>query len=164
MSILQGHVTDAFTKYQAYLNHGTFKHSYSFHKCRIAVNLSDSKNYTRDDFNHDVMNAVYGYAAMSVGYFFAGAIQVDLHRIPIEVPDFQVTSFLIICENINNRMRREFVRCILKQDISWFDKNNSGTLAIKLFDDLERVKEGTGDKFGMIFQLSSQFLTGTVIW
>jgi ATP-binding cassette subfamily B (MDR/TAP) protein 1 len=52
----------------------------------------------------------------------------------------------------------------VKQDISWFDNNNSGTLAIKLFDDLERVKEGTGDKFGMIFQLMSQFFTGTVIW
>ncbi|PAV82741.1 hypothetical protein WR25_16150 [Diploscapter pachys] len=134
MSILQGRVTGAFAKYQSVLTN---------------VSLPGNENYTEDEFRHDVMYAVWGYAGMSICYFFSGAITV--------------ASFLIISENISNRLRREFVRCILKQDISWFDNNNSGTLAIKLFDDLERVKEGTGDKFGMLFQFTSQFLTGFVV-
>ncbi|PAV82879.1 hypothetical protein WR25_21147 [Diploscapter pachys] len=134
MSILQGRVTGAFAKYQSVLTN---------------VSLPGNETYTPEDFQHDVMYAVWGYAGMSICYFFSGAITV--------------ASFLIISENISNRLRREFVRCILKQDISWFDNNNSGTLAIKLFDDLERVKEGTGDKFGMLFQFTSQFLTGFVV-
>ncbi|RCN50058.1 ABC transporter, ATP-binding protein [Ancylostoma caninum] len=64
---------------------------------------------------------------------------------------------------MSNRIRRRFVQAILRQDIPWFDKNNSGTLATKLFDNLERVKEGTGDKIGLMFQYTSQFLTGFII-
>ncbi|CAI5448149.1 unnamed protein product [Caenorhabditis angaria] len=134
MSILQGRVTDAFIKEQ------------------FAINVNHDPlytNYTNTDFSHDVMGIVWDYAAMTVGMWAAGQITV--------------TCFLYVCEQMNNRMRREFVRAILRQDISWFDTNHSGTLATKLFDNLERVKEGTGDKVGMAFQFFSQFLTGFIV-
>ncbi|GMT26053.1 hypothetical protein PFISCL1PPCAC_17350, partial [Pristionchus fissidentatus] len=49
------------------------------------------------------------------------------------------------------------------QDISWFDMNTGGALATKLFDNLERVREGTGDKMGLAVQCMSQFVVGFVI-
>ncbi|CAI4223777.1 unnamed protein product [Auanema sp. JU1783] len=102
-----------------------------------------------DKFQHDVMNVVYGYIYMTVGVFLAANIQV--------------TCFLIVCEQMSNRVRRKFVRAVLRQDVAWFDKNNSGTLAIQLFDNLERMKEGTGDKIGLMFQYFSQFITGFIV-
>lgn len=66
------------------------------------------------------MNVVWGYAGMAIGIFTAASLQV--------------TFFLIVCEQINNRMRRKFMEAILRQDIPWFDKNNAGTLAPKLFE------------------------------
>ncbi|KAK6748563.1 hypothetical protein RB195_001282 [Necator americanus] len=134
MSILQGRVTQAFVNEQMY---------------RTNTTPGPSFHYNDTDFNHDIMNAVYGYTGMALGMFLAANIQVS--------------CFLIVCEQMSNRIRRKFVQAILRQDIPWFDKNNSGTLATKLFDNLERVKEGTGDKIGLMFQYTSQFLTGFVI-
>uniref|UniRef100_A0A7I4YIV3 ABC-type xenobiotic transporter n=3 Tax=Haemonchus contortus TaxID=6289 RepID=A0A7I4YIV3_HAECO len=133
MSIIQGQVTQAFVKEEMYKTH----------------TLPGPIHYNDTDFTNDVMNAVYGYTGMAVGMFIAANVQV--------------TCFLIVCEQMSNRIRRKFVKAILHQDISWFDKNNSGTLATKLFDNIERVKEGTGDKIGLIFQYTSQFVTGFVI-
>ncbi|ETN80778.1 ABC transporter, ATP-binding protein [Necator americanus] len=82
MSILQGRVTQAFVNEQMY---------------RTNTTPGPSFHYNDTDFNHDIMNAVYGYTGMALG--------------------------------IN----------------------------------LERVKEGTGDKIGLMFQYTSQFLTGFVI-
>ncbi|KAK5983675.1 hypothetical protein GCK32_013813, partial [Trichostrongylus colubriformis] len=132
MSILQGRVT------QAFVNEEMFKTN---------TTPGPSFHYNDTNFTHDVMNAVYGYTGMAVGMFIAA--------------NLQVTCFLIVCEQMSNRIRRKFVKAILRQDIPWFDKNNSGTLATKLFDNLERVKEGTGDKIGLMFQYTSQFITAT---
>ncbi|PIO59293.1 ABC transporter, ATP-binding protein, partial [Teladorsagia circumcincta] len=71
--------------------------------------------------------------------------------------------FLTVCENLVNQLRRQFFKSILRQDITWFDKNNSGTLATKLFDNLERVKEGTGDKLGLMIQFVAQFFGGFIV-
>lgn len=35
---------------------------------------------------------------------------------------------------MNHRMRKEFFKAIIRQDIGWFDKNQSGTLTAKLFE------------------------------
>ncbi|KAJ1366072.1 Ubiquitin carboxyl-terminal hydrolase isozyme L1 [Parelaphostrongylus tenuis] len=75
----------------------------------------------------------------------------------------QTTCFLTVCENIVYKLRREFFKAILRQEIAWFDKNSSGTLATKLYDDLERVKEGTGDKLGLMIQYVAQFIGGLTV-
>ncbi|VDL67333.1 unnamed protein product [Nippostrongylus brasiliensis] len=75
----------------------------------------------------------------------------------------QTTCFIAVCENLVNRLRRKFFKAILHQDIAWFDTNNSGELATKLFDNLERFKEGTGDKIGLTIQYIAQSLGGFAI-
>ncbi|VDM75530.1 unnamed protein product, partial [Strongylus vulgaris] len=67
--------------------------------------------------------------------------------------------FLTVCENLVNQLRREFFKAIMRQDITWFDKNHSGTLATKLFE----VKEGTGDKLGLMIQFVAQFFGGFIV-
>ncbi|PAV65224.1 hypothetical protein WR25_20742 [Diploscapter pachys] len=100
-------------------------------------------------FNHDVIQNVMKYVYLGIGIFCAAAIQT--------------TCFLTVCENLINRLRRHFFKAIMRQEIAWFDKNHSGTLGTKLFDNLERVKEGTGDKVGLMIQFIAQFFGGFIV-
>ncbi|CAI5451390.1 unnamed protein product [Caenorhabditis angaria] len=103
----------------------------------------------KQQFSHDVIQNCLNYVYIGIGIFFSGLIQC--------------TFFLIICENLVHRLRKQFFRSVMRHEIGWYDKNTSGTLATKLFDNLERVKEGTGDKVGLGFQLLAQFIGGFVI-
>ncbi|VDL62378.1 unnamed protein product [Nippostrongylus brasiliensis] len=71
-------------------------------------------------FEHDMIQNCLKYVYLGCGIFLAALIQA--------------TCFLTVCENLVNRLRREFFKAILRQDITWFDKNHSGTLATKLFE------------------------------
>uniref|UniRef100_A0A7I4YQ55 Multidrug resistance protein 1 n=2 Tax=Haemonchus contortus TaxID=6289 RepID=A0A7I4YQ55_HAECO len=100
-------------------------------------------------FEHDVTQNCLKYVYLGCGIFAAATIQA--------------TCFLTVGENLVNQLRRQFFKSILRQDIPWFDKNGSGTLATKLFDNLERVKEGTGDKVGLMIQYVAQFFGGFIV-
>ncbi|KAK5970204.1 Multidrug resistance protein pgp-1 [Trichostrongylus colubriformis] len=104
---------------------------------------------TIQQFEHDVIQNCLKYVYLGCGVFTAATIQA--------------MCFLTVCENLVNQLRRQFFKSILRQDITWFDKNNSGTLATKLFDNLERVKEGTGDKLGLMIQFVAQFFGGFIV-
>ncbi|CAJ0565333.1 unnamed protein product, partial [Mesorhabditis spiculigera] len=100
-------------------------------------------------FKHDVIQACIKYAVI-------GAV--------IMASSFtQITSFMLSCENVTNRMRRAFFKAIMRQDITWYDRNHSGTLATKLFDSMERVREGLGDKLGLMVQFTAQFFGGLTV-
>ncbi|XP_046390861.1 ATP-dependent translocase ABCB1-like isoform X2 [Ischnura elegans] len=62
-----------------------------------------------------------------------------------------------------NHLRRLFFAQVLRQDIGWFDKNQSGDLSAKLSDDLERIREGLGCKFSMVLQFVSTFIAGIIV-
>lgn len=106
-------------------------------------------NYTTKQFSDDVIDKVMWSVYMGIGLFLSALIQV--------------TCFLVASENMMHRMRKSFFKSILRQNISWYDMNNSGTLATKLFDNLERIKEGTGDKVALAIQFTAQFFGGFVI-
>nr|AJM87336.1 P-glycoprotein [Cylicocyclus elongatus] len=120
----------------------------------VSQNFMDvTGNYTDPNlihqFEHDVIQNCLKYVYLGCGIFAAATIQA--------------MCFLTVCENLVNQLRREFFKAILRQDITWYDKNNSGTLAPKLFDNLERVKEGTGDKLGLMIQFVAQFFGGFIV-
>ncbi|VDL73433.1 unnamed protein product, partial [Nippostrongylus brasiliensis] len=79
-------------------------------------------------FEHDMIQNCLKYVYLGCGIFLAALIQA--------------TCFLTVCENLVNRLRREFFKAILRQDITWFDKNHSGTLATKLFEYDQALMEG----------------------
>ncbi|CAJ0587561.1 unnamed protein product, partial [Mesorhabditis spiculigera] len=130
--------------------------SETFINLRNAQELRDIGNttiveYNRalDKFTDDVITACIKYTVIGV--------------IIMACAFLQTLCFMISCENVCNRMRRDFFKAIMRQDITWFDKNHSGTLATKLFDAMERVREGLGDKMGMMVQFTSQFFGGLIV-
>ncbi|GMS96197.1 hypothetical protein PENTCL1PPCAC_18372, partial [Pristionchus entomophagus] len=148
MAILQGKISNAFINEQVFVDNGRDE--------TIPINNQTDVNgnqiltyWKEDDFFNQVMGVIWAYAVLSVGTFTAAFIQVS--------------CLLYVSENMMDRLRRNFMRSILRQDIAWFDMNTGGALATKLFDNLERVREGTGDKMGLAMQCAAQFVVGFVI-
>uniref|UniRef100_A0A914DVT8 p-glycoprotein n=1 Tax=Acrobeloides nanus TaxID=290746 RepID=A0A914DVT8_9BILA len=87
--------------------------------------------YTMHDFSHDVVKNCLEYTYIGAIVFAAAMTQV--------------TCFLIVGENNSHRMRKSFFRSLLRQDISWFDKNSSGTLTSKMFEYDKALDAGKKD-------------------
>uniref|UniRef100_A0AC35TT20 Multidrug resistance protein 1 n=1 Tax=Rhabditophanes sp. KR3021 TaxID=114890 RepID=A0AC35TT20_9BILA len=111
--------------------------------------LPPNFNYGWPDFTSDILNECYMYCYLGGGILAAAFIQV--------------LCFQISCENMNYVLKKAFFKSILRQNIAWYDENSTGALSSKMFDNLERVKEGTGDKVGLLIQFTSQFLCGFAV-
>uniref|UniRef100_A0A7E4W3A9 ABC-type xenobiotic transporter n=1 Tax=Panagrellus redivivus TaxID=6233 RepID=A0A7E4W3A9_PANRE len=144
MSIVIGNVSDAFIKMTT-LQNDPYS-NVTLHNGSV-VHYNDT--YTTDDFKHAMMKNVYFYIGIGIMIFIAAFLQVS--------------CFLVSGENVTHRTRKHFIYSLLRQDIGWFDKHNTGTLTTKLFDNLERFQEGTGDKVGLMIQFVSQFFAGFII-
>uniref|UniRef100_A0A3Q3EQS3 ATP-binding cassette, sub-family B (MDR/TAP), member 4 n=1 Tax=Labrus bergylta TaxID=56723 RepID=A0A3Q3EQS3_9LABR len=92
--------------------------------------------------------AIY-YSIMGFGVLLAAYIQV---------------SFWTLAAGRQIRqIRRLFFHSIMRQEISWYDVNETGELNTRLTDDVYKIQEGIGDKAGMLIQAYSTFITSFVI-
>ncbi|CAD6198759.1 unnamed protein product [Caenorhabditis auriculariae] len=113
------------------------------------ANFSTIPDFFKQAFSDYVIENCFKYVYLGIAVFISATVQA--------------LCFLTVCENMVNRLRRVFFKSVLRQDIPWFDKNTMGTMTSKLFDNLERVKEGTGDKLGLMIQSVAQFFGGFFI-
>ncbi|CAG9534628.1 unnamed protein product [Cercopithifilaria johnstoni] len=65
--------------------------------------------------------------------------------------------------NITCTMRKEYMKSLLRQDAVWFDQQKTGTLIAQLNANIEKIKDGIGDKICMILRGITMFLTSIVI-
>ncbi|KAI6176117.1 P-glycoprotein-9 [Aphelenchoides bicaudatus] len=98
--------------------------------------------YTLDSFRDNAMEKVWRSVYIGVILFCSATIQI--------------ICFLTVCENMLNRIRKAFFKAV-------YDKNQTGSLASKMFDDLERIQEGTGDKVALAVQYTAQFFGGFIV-
>ncbi|WKX93307.1 hypothetical protein Q1695_010952 [Nippostrongylus brasiliensis] len=75
----------------------------------------------------------------------------------------QFMCFHNCCTRVIAKMRHEYVRAVLRQNAGWFDRNHSGELTTKLNDSMERVREGIGDKLGLLLRGATMFVAAVVI-
>ncbi|KAH7730954.1 bile salt export pump [Aphelenchoides avenae] len=120
----------------------------------LMVNVSDELRffdsvYSLATFEERTLEQVHFSVYIGIVLFFSATLQV--------------MCFSVACENMMQRIRKAFFKSLLRQDIAWHDKHQTGSLATKLFDNLERVKEGTGDKVALAVQYTSQFLGGFLV-
>nr|AEQ19307.1 p-glycoprotein [Brachionus orientalis]AEQ19309.1 p-glycoprotein [Brachionus orientalis] len=76
---------------------------------------------------------------------------------------FQVAFWLMPSQRQARAIRKNLFSSILKQDIGWFDVYKSGELTNRLTDDVDKIKDAFGDKFGNAIQNVSTFIGGIVI-
>lgn len=92
--------------------------------------------------------AIY-YSIMGFGVLLAAYIQVSF--------------WTLAAGRQVKRIRRLFFHSIMKQEISWFDVNETGELNTRLTDDVYKIQEGIGDKAGMLIQAYTSFIASFVI-
>ena len=76
---------------------------------------------------------------------------------------FQITLTTLAGENILFRIRKKSFKSILKQDIAWFDHQQTGKLVTRLVNDLEKIRQGVSDKLAVCFQHCTTFIACFVI-
>ncbi|XP_076869034.1 ATP-dependent translocase ABCB1 isoform X2 [Brachyhypopomus gauderio] len=75
----------------------------------------------------------------------------------------QVAFWTLAAGRQVKRLRKLFFHSIVKQDIGWFDVNETGQLNTRLADDIYKINEGIGDKMGMLIQSLTTFFAGFVV-
>ncbi|CAG9128715.1 unnamed protein product [Plutella xylostella] len=90
-----------------------------------------------------------GCIVFSLLQFIVAAISIDL--------------FNYAALNQIDRVKDRFLRAVLRQDISWYDLNTTMNFATKVSDDVEKFREGIGEKVPMFVYLVQSFTTSVVI-
>ncbi|XP_039953591.1 multidrug resistance protein homolog 49 isoform X1 [Bactrocera tryoni] len=60
------------------------------------------------------------------------------------------------------KIRKLFLESILRQDMSWYDTSAGNTFANKMTEDLNKMKEGIGEKVAMFVFLIMTFVAGVI--
>ncbi|KAK0086065.1 hypothetical protein PV325_003921 [Microctonus aethiopoides] len=103
------------------------------------------------------MNALYddsvafgvSCAALSSVQFFFAIFTVDF---------LNVAAFRQIA-----RVRRMFLQAVLRQDMTWYDTNTSTNFASRITEDLDKMKDGIGEKLGIFTYLMVSFISSIII-
>uniref|UniRef100_A0A0N5BVD9 Transferred entry: 7.6.2.2 n=1 Tax=Strongyloides papillosus TaxID=174720 RepID=A0A0N5BVD9_STREA len=75
----------------------------------------------------------------------------------------QFMTFSTVCNRIVARIRKEYLRSILRQNAGWFDKTQAGVLTTRLNDNVDRIREGLGDKLGLLLRGAWMYVSAVVI-
>ncbi|ULU10527.1 hypothetical protein L3Y34_014663 [Caenorhabditis briggsae] len=110
------------------------------------VNPNGLEPISIDEFNSEVVKYCIYYLILGVAMFVTSYVQI--------------ACFESYAENLVHKLRQNYLKAILRQQIQWFDKQQTGNLTARLTDDLERVREGLGDKFALLVQMFAAFLAG----
>ncbi|XP_034938105.1 multidrug resistance protein homolog 49-like isoform X2 [Chelonus insularis] len=88
-------------------------------------------------------------AALSTLQFFFAIFTVDL----LNVAAFRQIS----------RVRRMFLQAVLRQDMAWYDTNTSTNFASRITEDLDKMKDGIGEKLGIFTYLMVSFISSIIV-
>ncbi|XP_026865337.2 ATP-binding cassette, sub-family B (MDR/TAP), member 4 isoform X2 [Electrophorus electricus] len=105
-----------------------------------AVNQSLGESMTRHAIYYSIMGGIVLFAAY-----------------------MQVAFWTLAAGRQVKRLRKMFFHAIIKQDIGWFDVNETGQLNTRLADDIYKINEGIGDKMGMLIQSITTFFAGFIV-
>ncbi|KAI8146321.1 putative ABC transporter protein [Fennellomyces sp. T-0311] len=66
-------------------------------------------------------------------------------------------------ENQARRIRQLYVHSILRQDMTWFDKAEEGSLTTRLATDTQMIQDGISEKLGLLVQMVAAVITGVIV-
>ncbi|RCN42973.1 hypothetical protein ANCCAN_11021 [Ancylostoma caninum] len=106
------------------------------------------------EFSQLAMNAVYSYTLFGAGQFVLGFLSM--------------CCWHTVCQRQVYQIRNRYFAAVLRQDMAWFDKNESGALTTRmsdvlmgfLFSGIDRIRDGIGDKLGAMFAYVATFIAG----
>ncbi|VDL74808.1 unnamed protein product [Nippostrongylus brasiliensis] len=75
----------------------------------------------------------------------------------------QMCCWHTVCERQVHQIRNRYLGAVLRQDMAWFDKNETGALTTRMSDGIDRIRDGIGDKFGAMFAYVATFISGMAV-
>ncbi|XP_036767724.2 phosphatidylcholine translocator ABCB4 isoform X2 [Manis pentadactyla] len=120
-----------------------------------AGNFSFPANFSLSMLNpgrileEEMTRYAYYYSGLGAGVLIAAYIQVSF--------------WTLAAGRQIRKIRQEFFHAILRQEMGWFDINDTTELNTRLTDDISKISEGIGDKVGMFFQAVATFFAGFIV-
>ena len=75
----------------------------------------------------------------------------------------RVALFDIISERQARTIRQILFQSILRKDIIFFDTHKTGELSLRLTDDVNKIRNGIGDKLGSAIEMVTTFISCVII-
>uniref|UniRef100_A0A914C9R2 Uncharacterized protein n=1 Tax=Acrobeloides nanus TaxID=290746 RepID=A0A914C9R2_9BILA len=69
----------------------------------------------------------------------------------------------IACANITTTLRTRFIQSMLRQDAAWWDTQKYGTITSQLNENIDKIRDGIGDKIGLLLRGISMYITTFVV-
>ncbi|XP_058456656.1 multidrug resistance protein homolog 49 [Malaya genurostris] len=113
---------------------------------QILINASVEEN--REAILVDAKAFGLGVIFVSVVQFLAAALSID-----------------VINRSANrqiSRIRQLFLQAVLRQDMTWYDLNSDDNFAVRITDDLDKLKEGIGEKLSIFTYLVMSFTISVI--
>lgn len=73
------------------------------------------------------------------------------------------SAFIISGENVTKRIREEYLRAILRQNIAYFDKLGAGEVTTRITSDMNLIQDGISQKVGLTLSAGATFVSAFVI-
>lgn len=103
------------------------------------------------------MDALYDDSvAFGVSCAALSAVMFILNMLMIDVLNIAASRQI-------SRIRKMFLKAVLRQDMSWYDTNTSTNFASRINEDLEKMKDGMGEKLSIITYLTTSFVSSVII-
>ena len=72
----------------------------------------------------------------------------------------QAAMWMISSERQAKKMRRAYIQSLLRQDIGWYDTQDSGEFATRVASDTQLVQEAISEKFSLVLQKVATLIAG----
>uniref|UniRef100_A0A8C4SJI5 ATP-binding cassette sub-family B member 5 n=1 Tax=Erpetoichthys calabaricus TaxID=27687 RepID=A0A8C4SJI5_ERPCA len=131
----------------------------SFVGSGMQVNITVNFTLNASSSNCPQLTGVDIQAAMTRYAYYFIAIGFSV----LALATIQVATFLLSSSRQTQRIREKFFYAVLHQHMGWFDAHELGTLNTRLTDDVNKIKEGIGDKICIFLQFFCTFIAGIII-
>ncbi|RCN52951.1 hypothetical protein ANCCAN_00946 [Ancylostoma caninum] len=71
--------------------------------------------------------------------------------------------FSAASRSIVQRIRKEFVKAVLRQKAVWFEENHAGMITTQLTENITQIEDGIGDKMGMLARGITTFVVSAAV-
>jgi ABC-type bacteriocin/lantibiotic exporter with double-glycine peptidase domain len=107
---------------------------------------------------YDVLNSGDSDRATSIALFFVWIALGTFVAAGLQVGLWTASS-----ERMTIKLRQRFLDSLLSQDVSFFDRQDAGTITSRVAENSIMFREALGEKFAAMFQFFSMFFGGLIV-
>ncbi|XP_045876922.1 ATP-binding cassette sub-family B member 5 [Meles meles] len=119
--------------------------------CLSKTNTTNYQNCTQsqEKLNEDMIKLTLYYIGIGVAALVFGYMQISF--------------WVMTAARQTKRIRKQFFRSVLAQDMKWFDGCDIGEFNTRMTNDINKISDGIGEKIALLFQNISTFSIGLAV-